>query len=353
MRNSLRDHRIIALCAAALIAACSTVATKSRDTIVFSHYLHAEQGVGCTDCHGEITEDAERKIQAVPRMTGCADCHDVESDDGCGTCHTDTDNPETYPAELSTHLVFSHQIHQERTSDCADCHADAASTAQLGDGQRLVPQHPECNTCHQPDMDAGRCQLCHDRLDLYQRKPETVYSHGEGFFEKHGLQAAAGGAEHCALCHDQSFCGDCHARTMTVRPSLRYPDRVDRSFVHQGDWISRHVIEARSGDTGCLKCHGTSFCSSCHEQGGVGGLLGQRNPHPASWLMPNTAESHSRAARRNIVECAACHDQGPASNCLRCHRAGGGHNPHPPGWKAPVPASERTSHKMCSLCHSY
>ena len=73
--------------------------------------------------------------------------------------------------------------------------------------------------------------------------------------------------------------------------------RVDRTFVHRGDYKSRHAIESRKGDTGCLKCHGRSFCSACHERNDVGARLGTRNPHPRPF-------PHKRVARRRIAECA-------------------------------------------------
>jgi len=350
MRVRARDARALVLGAVGAVAACAAATQQARDTITFSHHVHTEQGLGCTDCHDGVSRDAEQSVELM-RMSGCGDCHDVESGESCGQCHTNVDAPDTYEEPAPTHLVFSHQLHEERYSDCSMCHEGAEHSPEVSPKRRMIPQHAECNVCHMDDMDSGRCRLCHERLDLNRREPRTIYSHGEGFFERHGLRAASGEEESCSVCHDQSFCGDCHAQTMTVRPSLRFPERVgDRSFVHEGDWLSRHVIEARVGDTGCAKCHGTSFCASCHERQGIGGASARRNPHPPGWLDQGVASSHSRAARRRIAECASCHDQGPASICLRCHSSGGV-SPHPPGWKAPVDSSERSSHEMCSICH--
>ena len=349
MRRHLGNKRLRLLAAAAIVGACSAATKQAPDTILFSHDVHPEQGIACGDCHGELSEDAERDVDPLMKMAACGDCHDVASKDGCGTCHTNAAAPATYNRPPATHLVFSHERHEERAADCARCHAKAAAAPLISARNRLLPGHPECNACHQGDMDSGRCQLCHDRLDLYRRKPETLYSHEPGFFDRHGLKAA-GGQDVCATCHDPSFCADCHAKTMTVVPSFRWPDRPDRSFMHEGEWISRHVIEARSGDTSCMKCHGTSFCAACHERTGAGAAVGRTSPHPSTWMEPGAADSHSRAARRRIAECASCHDQGPASICVRCHKSGGV-NPHPPGWKPPVSRNERASHKMCGICH--
>ena len=331
-----------------LIAACSIASQKAKDTILFSHHVHSEQGLECAECHKNLEKDAEVKVEALPDMAACADCHDIENEKECKKCHTNPDDPGTYDITEKTNLNFSHQKHGDHSDDCADCHSGAAHLADITQAKRAIPTHKDCNSCHSEDMEFGRCQKCHDRLDLNPKNPKTIYSHEKGFFEKHG-QRAMGAQDQCALCHDQSFCADCHAQTMTVRPSLRYPERVDREFIHQGDWISRHVIEARMGDTGCMKCHGNTYCASCHEQQGIGGATAKRNPHPEGW----EGIEHGRAARRRIQECASCHDQAAASNCVQCHHASGGHIPHPPGWKAPIPPDERSTHKMCKICHAF
>jgi hypothetical protein len=62
----------------------------------------------------------------------------------------------------------------------------------------------------------------------------------------------------------------------------------------------------------------------------------------------STSNEHGRAARRDIASCAACHDQGAASNCVRCHKVGAfGGSPHPPGWRS----SQPTTAESCAICH--
>ncbi len=336
------------------VAVACSVSKKTPDAIVFSHHVHSEQDLSCADCHGAITEDADKVVRAIPAKPQCADCHDVEAKESCATCHRNPGEPGPWQSAEDKHLVFSHQSHQEYGAECQDCHRGAAHWPDRSGKRRQALEHSDCASCHKPELDAGRCKMCHARLDLHARAPQKIYSHEPGFFERHGTRAQ-GGEDLCATCHDQSFCADCHSRNASVRPSLKYPERIDSEFVHRGDWISRHAIEARVGDTGCMKCHGNSYCSSCHERSGVGGALGKRYPHrgESNWMSGRGPGSHGRAARRRISECAVCHDQGPASNCLECHSARGVHsfNPHPPGWKSPVPTNERSVHKMCRICH--
>ncbi len=338
---------ILGFAGAMIVTACTVIT--ARDTVVFSHHLHTEQEISCADCHASVSADAERAVSPMA-MENCGDCHDIEDAENCGSCHTNPEKPSTYEERAETHLHFSHQAHGDAAADCASCHRNAAHASSLATGVQMRPGHPECNTCHQKELDVGRCDMCHDRLDVYQRKPQDSFSHEHDFFTKHGLKAV-GNEVACATCHDQSFCGDCHNRNQTQRPSVRYPQKVDRNFIHAGDWISRHTAEARIGRSNCLKCHGVSYCNACHERSGRGAHLGLSSPHPggAVW-MASGPQSHGAQARRSILSCASCHDQGASSNCVTCHRSGRV-NPHPPGWKAPVPLREREDHPMCGICH--
>jgi len=336
---------------AAFSGACGSrnPAPKPTDSISFSHHLHTEQGLDCTDCHSPVNKDAEQKIVPMA-MAQCGDCHDIEDAEGCKICHSNPDDPGTWAAKKETHILFSHQQHQRRSVDCKTCHSAAAHIPTLEVMRDKWPGHLECNVCHQRDYDEGKCARCHDRLWVYAQKPETMYRHEIDFLAKHGTRAASNEAV-CAGCHDQNFCTDCHYQNATVRPSVRFPDRVDRHFMHQGDWISRHAVESKLQDLTCQKCHGVSYCAACHERNGIGQTMSETSPHgdSAIWMSPGPG-SHSAAARKNIAECASCHDRGAASNCVACHRSGGV-NPHPVGFKSAISPSERTSHPMCSICH--
>ncbi len=332
-----------------IIAGCAAVKTDAQDPIVFAHHVHTEQGLGCADCHTPSGQ-ARLALMAVPRKPECAMCHDVESEENCSKCHRQPDDPQTFEPR-QRRIVFSHTEHEEYGAACEDCHDGAAHWPMGHDGEGLG--HDDCRDCHKEAFEKGSCAMCHQRLAAEGRAPVDVYAHGPNFVDRHGIEAK-GGQDVCLSCHTQSFCADCHSKTQGVRPSVRYPEEVGRTFMHQGDWISRHAIESRVGDSSCLKCHQTDACSSCHERSGVGAGRSKASPHPADWVLPGSALSHGRAARRRITECAACHDQGPASNCLECHSPLGGHrahNPHPPGWNPPVPRSEAPSHQMCSICH--
>ena len=75
------------------------------------------------------------------------------------------------------------------------------------------------------------------------------------------------------------------------------------------------------------------------------------SPHPVGWMSRDAGspDFHGRAARREPLTCMACHDHGPATNCIPCHKVGGiGGDPHPHGYH---PSRARTD-AMCRYCHA-
>jgi hypothetical protein len=131
----------------------------------------------------------------------------------------------------------------------------------------------------------------------------------------------------------------------------RRPEAIEANFVHRGDFIVRHAIEAQSQPARCASCHTPESCDSCHVASGVSGnRIDARNPHPPGWVGTDTSSSnfHGREARRDVMLCASCHDQGPATNCIRCHKVGAfGGNPHPGGWQS----TQSLDSRMCGYCH--
>jgi hypothetical protein len=136
-----------------------------------------------------------------------------------------------------------------------------------------------------------------------------------------------------------------------VSVERRRPESVERRFQHRGDFLTRHAIEAQSQPARCASCHEPATCDACHVERGVSAnRVGAASPHPLGWIGndPTVRSQHGREARRDILLCASCHEQGPSTNCIRCHRVGGyGGNPHPGGWRS----SRSTSEEMCRYCH--
>lgn len=298
-----------------------------------------------------------------PDCPTCASCHErvrEDESDGppseavCRSCHRDDTARVMSQVRLASHkrtdILFSHQLHLARPAiggQCVGCHAGVADDGVKGG---VYPPMKECLGCHQDGLEANACSSCHRRRELRSLVPETFLRHDVGFMKDHGLEASRHQAT-CNQCHAEAHCARCHDQSQTLGLAEAFPEEIERTLIHRADFVVRHAIEARSERGACVRCHSPSFCDSCHLERGVSGnRLGSANPHPIGWIGPDAgaASFHGRAARRDIVSCAGCHEAGPATNCIRCHKVGGpGGNPHPAGWSS----FRAPDQPMCRYCH--
>ncbi len=322
---------------------------------VFPHSTHVDADVECTKCHAEIGEAA--KLEAGVRHVKLpASPSQVEP---CSGCH-DTEPVISIPARAAPpRFTFSHAAHLPRVDgDCKRCHKQLT---EKGDKEAKRPPMSACTSCHNhaKDFAEARCQPCH--VDLKGYEPQTAFRHAGDWLRAHGALAKPS-AETCASCHDQTFCAECHAAATTpARPSIVYPERVERSFIHRGDYVSRHMVDAGVSPASCRRCHGPAFCEACHTQQNLirtAANPNPRDPHPAGWANDRASgHFHGDAARRDISACAGCHNQGADAICVGCHRVlpGGvpaiGGNPHPPSFISKHRGEDRTKNPVCIACH--
>ena len=343
--------------ATTLTVACATLATRLgpelADRVKIPHARHEAAGVSCDTCHEEVARSPSLAKSLMPPMARCGECHDVADPKACDLCHSQPGAPAAVVRE-ELHLNFPHGLHLENPEvkgDCTRCHQALPEP----EAPRPVagPAMAVCTGCHNHagDYEAGRCSKCHQDLTGYPLRPVADFSHRGDFVKEHPLAARSSSAA-CAQCHEQTYCADCHGKTVAARVEVKYPERVDRIFIHRNDFVGRHAIEARADPARCQRCHGTSFCQACHATQGLT-PQGDRtlDPHPPGYGGAGPT-SHAADARRDIVRCAACHDQGRASICVDCHKVGGvGGDPHPDSWKARHPLGEVDKNSMCLACH--
>jgi predicted CXXCH cytochrome family protein len=315
----------------------------------FPHSTHLRSGsLTCTNCHAVTESTAVGKLHQ-PGYDICRRCHSASVGPG-----------EKYSFDLSRtlsadpdydHVIYSHKDHHPRTKgQCVRCHH--VGTEADANPQALLPSMADCLTCHQGEYDRVHCTGCHTPARLAKLRPVTDVSHGTNYVRQHAADAARK-PRLCQACHSEHFCTDCHDTGTGVRVELRRLDDIKGEYVHRADFVSRHSIEARARPSACVRCHQPSSCDSCHVRNRVSANShGAASPHPAGWTGRDASNPnyHGRAARRQIIECAACHDQGPATNCIACHKVGAsGGNPHPSGWRTNL--SPRDT-EMCQYCHS-
>lgn len=122
---------------------------------------------------------------------------------------------------------------------------------------------------HPAEADLGNklpiCTDCHESSD--ENITYELFSHTVTWGENHRF-AAYQQEQVCSMCHQQSYCNDCHGVPMELKPSTRYPDQPYRQMPHRGDYLSRHRIEGRMNPTSCFRCHGNpktaETCAPCH-----------------------------------------------------------------------------------------
>lgn len=131
--------------------------------------------------------------------------------------------------------------------------------AALKGGYAVPSRHPE-------DVGRGRpaCSACHE---AGQALAYARFDHTASFAGNHSREAAQS-ERVCAMCHEQSFCNDCHVARSELKPSVKNATDTYRGMPHRGDYLSRHRIDARIDPTSCFRCHGnpkaSKACVSCH-----------------------------------------------------------------------------------------
>jgi hypothetical protein len=312
---------------------------------VFPHGTHVDADVACTECHNGVA----KATRLDPKVRHIKIPANASKRDACSGCH-DTDPKAKLPARQRDFRVrFSHADHLPRVKDCRSCHRELP---EEGSTDPKAPPMEACTSCHvhQAEFNQARCTPCHVDLKGYQAV--TAFRHQGNWIAQHG-ELARPSAESCAACHDQTYCTACHSSaTAPTRLENIFPERVDRAFIHRGDYVSRHMIDAGANPASCKRCHGSGFCEACHTLQGAtkfspfaGDLRRPVSHQDPQWI--SGAQLHGRAARRDIVSCSGCHDQGADATCVGCHRT---INPHPSSWNHD--RGDIDDNAMCRVCHT-
>ncbi len=137
-----------------------------------------------------------------------------------------------------------------------------AACADLQSGYAPPARHPSADDLgEQPKV----CTDCHDARGEHVAYENYVHTADWGL--NHRAQAYQGEAI-CTICHQTSFCNDCHATGIELKPSLKNQAETYRPMQHRGDYLSRHRIDGKIDPTSCFRCHGNpksaETCVRCH-----------------------------------------------------------------------------------------
>jgi len=253
-------------------------------------YGSAHEDVGCLACHrspgltGAVASDfrgwrnlASWAFRRPPR--------DYRVDnDSCLSCHDEVLNGITRSKELK----MSHREVVDAGWRCAECHGETGHKLHPGKSTLQLASMDKCFGCHTAKKSLGRCRLCHYR-EIEDEKPDDPktlgsVAHTTGWKSKrHG----AADNSQCPVCHQGSFCRDCHGI------DLPHPD---------DSWPLDHADVASTDGDACRRCHSRDFCSDCH---------GVPMPHTTDYLTEHMADVKKPSVCENCHlrdECLACHD---------------------------------------------
>jgi hypothetical protein len=259
----------------------------------FQHGLHAD--VNCVGCHTMAKTSMTGEDNLFPTHDQCMECHDVDSDNECATCHIG--DPDSGPSIHDYSKKFNHAAHANAGLACAACHddLDGKLPAEL---MGHFPGMNECMQCHTEKLVTNDCALCH--LPEDELRPQD---HMVDWLTLHGA-AAAESQTSCAVCHSVADdCQSCHNGDAISNP-------------HPKNYIARHGQEAHLSDLRCGVCHEQrDFCNECHRA---------MNILPAGHYRPGwvtaSGGAHADEAQFDLESCMACHDSpGTTPVCATCH----------------------------------
>ncbi|MGD8780229.1 MAG: cytochrome c3 family protein [Ignavibacteria bacterium] len=307
----------------------------NKDIIKFSHQLHTAD-IECADCHSGVNESVSLDDRLLPVKDFCAECHDVEDDEACETCHyEDVFEP---LLQKKSELIFNHSIHLTNDLvECTACHIGFEEIDYSSESEFAFPPMSNCFECHNgTSLASNDCELCHkSTVGLI---PENHMS--ADFIKHHQFMVEVD--ENCVMCHDDNFCGQCHVGTTALDVTNSATDfytpysphdYVDNTkqqqinLVHDLNYRFTHGIDAKGKTLECESCHSVeSFCAECHNVNGGDFAIGGFVPYSHTQSNFTTIGRgtggglHAILAKRDIESCAACHDtQGADANCILCH----------------------------------
>ncbi len=321
----MRKLLILALFAACAAAAFPFARGLGRERIPFPHDKHQAAGLECSSCHEGIEQAGDLRGDWLPSPEDCGSCHDAAKLANWGWSEI--------PDRESDYRTFPHRAHSGADAGCLTCHGALVDPALAAEGKG-VSGHSLCFGCHDGMEQTDQCRDCHTeplvgRLDgeVRNRTIEKPLDHHPSFRHDHKFAVRLDGAG-CAECHrQQDFCSECHQGENVA------------FLVHPRDWLVTHPPLARKNANDCQACHEIEQdCNECHA---AQGAVPASHFPLARWRNNANGGLHAEHARRDIGDCASCHEESGAGyvSCTRCHRDTGGRgdqarlNIHPSGFR--------------------
>lgn len=249
---------------------------RTQANLRFSHHTHDKNSVSCATCHVDremgntdkmpdlpagwqplrrtpIVEPGAGSVSSQkpeindtfgrPGEDRCLQCHfQTREKADCGLCHLEKPGyTERKRHRYEKPFSFSHKVHEQ--TECSYCHPGITAWETL-DGHHIRGSMKNCLECHNGRQVPMTCVMCHNPTP----RPKD---HTRNYEKKHGM-AYRSDPQHCAMCHEDSSCIDCHSR---------------KPRDHTLAWVKRrHGIAALTNPQKCRACHlDQHVCLRCHE----------------------------------------------------------------------------------------
>lgn len=321
------DHQLDADCALCHIPLAESGFDLARIQAMDIPVDHAD-GDFILAVHGEAAED---------NLDRCATCH---TQNLCTSCHVDTGRDEIQDMPMAPEGMEVPTV--SAFYPVPPSHEDGVWESQHGVGASVG----RCATCHT----SNDCAACHveplpSSAAAFPDRDQVVApgvgvmahapnSHESLFFiDAHTTLASTDGGS-CAVCHQESFCVECH-------------DGPSTGGYHPPGFVARHSADAFGRENECATCHNTEvFCRGCHSEMGLtsfGRLGAGYHADESLWLL-----RHGQGARQNLESCVSCHKQ---SDCTQCHGVLGSFKVSPHSSDFDAERAWERSPRTCLACH--
>ena len=132
--------------------------------IAFSHQVHLQKGLRCTNCHAGVDRGPDAKI---PSVSLCMACHqtiatnkpEVQKIKSYRDRGEDVPWQRVYGFEPSAHVKFNHAPHIRGGVDCIACHGNM--TTQTVAVREVDHTMGFCMDCHRRKSASTDCITCH------------------------------------------------------------------------------------------------------------------------------------------------------------------------------------------------
>jgi hypothetical protein len=241
--------------------------------------VHAAVGIGCTDCHGGVSDTLDEAEAHGDDLASLTDARAAV--EACGTCHSDpalmrstglrTDVRALW--ETSRHGAGLAEDEDADVATCISCHG-AHEVLPALDPRAPIHRSRQAETCGECHADGARMEpygLATNVVDEYRNSVHGRAVQGEGLLSSPACADCHGahGAKPPTVAEIGQVCGHCH--TLAQRSFERGPHMEAARAKKLDECISchgYHAVEAPS--TAMLVGDADGHCGSCHVDGDAG-----------------------------------------------------------------------------------